>query len=307
MFIPNDLIQKEEQIENNNLVNTTTLNTNQNYQMPTSSYNNSYDNEELLKAFIGKNYDKITKNLFNISGFFFTTFYLFYRKMFLYGILLFLINLIISNLLGNYITTTVLNVLVGLLVNKVYLYYANKKIEKIKTKNSEKSINELKEICAKKGGTSIGKIFLGFLTEIVITLTIVIVMLIAGIGGILVDIIGEILDTSNISENIEFDMEKAIVLENVTITGHTCYGSDCTLTIKYLEQQKKYYYNTENYDLLNALQEYSDYLILNIYYNETENEKIIGDYKLYLKSNNEDITNIKTAEELENKIGVKRY
>ena len=49
----------------------------------------------------------------------------------------------------------------GLFVNKIYLYYANKKIDKIKLNNNQKDINELKNICAKKGGTSIGQIFLG--------------------------------------------------------------------------------------------------------------------------------------------------
>ena len=34
------------------------------------------DNDELLREFIGKNYDKISTRQFNIAGFFFTMFYM---------------------------------------------------------------------------------------------------------------------------------------------------------------------------------------------------------------------------------------
>ena len=33
--------------------------------------NNSYNDEDLLKAFIGNNYEKITRSPFNLAGFFF--------------------------------------------------------------------------------------------------------------------------------------------------------------------------------------------------------------------------------------------
>ena len=72
-------------------------------QQPTNF--NTTDEKVLLKAFIGKNYEKITNRLFNFSGFFFTSFYFFYRKMFLFGIILFILNFITLNFINNFIIT----------------------------------------------------------------------------------------------------------------------------------------------------------------------------------------------------------
>ena len=88
--------------------------------------NNSYNDEDLLKSFIGNNYEKITRSPFNLVGFFFTSLYMFYRKMFLYGLLAFLINLVILCLANNYLVTYAFNVIVGLFINKIYLSYVKK-------------------------------------------------------------------------------------------------------------------------------------------------------------------------------------
>lgn len=88
--------------------------------------NNSYNDEDLLKAFIGNNYEKITRSPFNLAGFFFTSLYMFYRKMFLYGLLAFLINLVILCLANNYLVTYAFNVIAGLFINKIYLSYVKK-------------------------------------------------------------------------------------------------------------------------------------------------------------------------------------
>ena len=80
--------------------------------------NNSYNDEDLLKSFIGNNYEKITRSPFNLAGF--------YRKMFLYGLLAFLINLVILCLANNYLVTYAFNVIVGLFINKIYLSYVKK-------------------------------------------------------------------------------------------------------------------------------------------------------------------------------------
>ena len=173
---------------NSTTVNSNSVNQQESIQQNGNSNNitqsNDSNDDELLKAFIGNNYNKITTRRFNIPGFFFTSFYMFYRKMFLYGILVFIVDLIIINLIKNSLIMSILiGIVVGLFVNKLYLYYAKKKINKIKLENSQKSIDELKNICTIKGGTSVGKIFLGFLTEIGIALVITIFMFIIGFGS----------------------------------------------------------------------------------------------------------------------------
>lgn len=268
--------------------------------------NNSINND-LLRSFIGKNYDKITTKPFNFAGFFFTTGYMFYRKMFLYGILWFIINLIIINLIEQskqFFVTLILNIVVGFFVNKLYLYYANKKISKIKLKNSQKEFNELKEICASKGGTSLGKVFLGFVTEIAIAIVILVMMFLCGMGVAIASVFN--LDNWNITINNNqndinnFDStNNKIFLEDVTFSGgNITIGS------------KSYFYvnGTGNYvsndKRIKSLIDYMEYIKLDIYYVENNEERVIVDYKVYLKSNNEDITNINNEDELRIKIGL---
>ena len=54
----------------------------------------SSDEDELIKAYIGPNYDKLLNSKFNVGAFLVTPLYLCYRKLFLYGFLLFIINLV---------------------------------------------------------------------------------------------------------------------------------------------------------------------------------------------------------------------
>ncbi len=162
--------------QNNNIPpinpnNTTTSN-------PTPTNND----DELLKAFIGKNYEKITTAPFNIPGFFFTSLYMFYRKMFLYGFLVFLGSQGVNNFTDNLIVNISFNVAIGFFVNKIYLDYANKKINQIKLTNYGKSDDELKLICANKGGTSVGKMLLGLLLELSAVIIILIILVTLGFG-----------------------------------------------------------------------------------------------------------------------------
>lgn len=266
--------------------------------------NNSTDSN-LLRAFIGKNYDKITTKSFNFAGFFFTTFYMFYRKMFLYGILWFIVNLIIINLIEQskqFIVTLLLSVVVGFCVNKLYLYHTNKNIVKIKLKNSQKEFNELKEICASKGGTSVGKVFLGFVAEMGIVIVTLVIMIFCGIGGVLSELFN--LDNWNITidKNDINDLDSTnnrILLEDVTLSGgNITIGSKSYFSVN---GTGNYVSNNEGVKLL---VDYMDYVKLDIYYIENGEERIIVDYKAVLKLNNEDITNVKTEDELRTKIGL---
>lgn len=159
------------------------------YSQQNQVNNNYITDEELLRTFVGKNYEKLTVKSFNFAGFFFTTFYMFYRKMFGYAILMFLLDLVVLNVIKMTIVTLAFNVIVGLLVNKIYISFARKKIRKIKINNTYKSADELRDICTVKGGTSVGSIFLGLLLEIVIAIGAVIIMgifgLASGFGGLI--------------------------------------------------------------------------------------------------------------------------
>lgn len=300
-------------VSNQNTVNQSQMQFNQNMNNnipPQQSYNNySINDEELLKAFIGNNYEKITTRPFNFAGFFFSTFYMFYRKMFGYALLVFLLNLIVLNLINNFIVTIAFNVVVGLLVNKVYLFYSNKKIAKIKLENADKDITELKNICSSKGGTSVGKIFLGFITELGIAFVILFVMMIIGIGSAFTQLFNpanwNITINDGSSTNDSSSSTSGTLVENVSVGGYSCFNSKCSVTIYDSNNNSSdYVLKSNNSDLFNTLGDYKDYIKLNIYYTQKGNERTIVDYKIYLKSNNEDLSNIKTESELRNKIGL---
>lgn len=267
------------------------------------------NDEELLKSFVGNNYEKIATRTFNFAGFFFTTFYMFYRKMFLYGILLFLVNLVVLNLINNVVITLLFNVAVGILVNKVYLFYAKRKIEKIKAENSEKDLNEMKKICVTQGGTSIGKIFLGFLAELGITFVVLFVMVTVGIGGFVVDMLHldnwSITINGNETDTNHSDTNKnRTLIEDVAVVGHTCYESKCNVSIEKSNNITDYTLSVKNSELFTNLDGYSEYVKVNIYYTQDGNEKTIVDYKIYVRSTNEDISSISTETELRDKIGL---
>lgn len=150
---------------------------------------NMVDEEELLKSFIGKNYEKISTRPFNFAAFFFTSFYFLYRKMFLYGLITFVVNLLISNYINFFVNNLVifviafvmlsltLSVLSGLFANKLYLHWSKKQVKKIKEQHINKDINEVKFICNVKGGTGFGHLILGIVIQFIIGLLISIIFM----------------------------------------------------------------------------------------------------------------------------------
>lgn len=282
------------------------------------------EDEILLKAYIGNNYEKITTRPFNFAGFFLGTFYLFYRKMFLYGLLLFLINFILMSLINNIFVSLIFCIIIGLLINKLYLKFAKKNIAKIKLQNTQANQNSLIELCTTKGRTSFGNVFLGLLGEIVIAFVVAQLMLLMGFNNMFQNIFQfnnneNVTDNNTQEENQNKDsntsdspssnetsndkLEKKL-LEDVKISGYSCFTSNCTIMILDETGTVNYSYKANNIDLFKSLNDYQDDVKVNIYYTQSEDKKTIVDYQLFLKSTNEDITNIKTQNELRKKLGL---
>ena len=129
--------------------------------MVSSPTSNSISTDDLLKEFVGKNYEKISKRKFNLSALFLGGTYFLYRKMIMIGILftLLMVGIQLSMLFINPIITLVLSLILSvvfcLVFNKMYINNAKKNIEIIKKNNTNKSITDLKKICNKKGGTNV--------------------------------------------------------------------------------------------------------------------------------------------------------
>lgn len=114
-----------------------------------SQYNNVeiINNDELVKSYIGKNADKII----NMKGgsiwvFLVGPWYLIYRKMYLLGIVWLAISMFIK------LPSAIINIVLAFLFKPLYLKQVNKKVDQIRKENSSKDFNELKSICANKGG-----------------------------------------------------------------------------------------------------------------------------------------------------------
>ena len=267
---------------------------------------NKNQDDDLLKSFIGNNYEKITTKKFNFAGLFFGALYMFYRKMYIYALLIYIINFIILKIIKlpilNLIINLIINILIGLFINTLYIKFANQKINKIKNKNNTKSNEEIKSICIQKGGTSVGYIFLGFISEILLSIFLSVIMMLFGLSTNLSKII-KIPKLSDPNVSIEKKNDSKLV-EDIEINGYLCSESNCSITVDENNNDVEYKLKTNNNTLLVALKDYEDYVKINIYYVEQDNNKYVVDYKIYSKLTNEEISNEIDENKLRDTLGI---
>lgn len=133
------------------------------YQQPQKNFQSIIQNhqdlntdidQELKKAYIGKNAEKILKGHGGSAWLFlFGSTYLLYRKLYLYGFLYFLISLLLSYFNLFYVAF-IIQIVLCFLFYKIYLNYVDKKVFYIKKSNPNLSFDDLKEKCRKQGGVS---------------------------------------------------------------------------------------------------------------------------------------------------------
>lgn len=106
-------------------------------------------------------------------------------------------------------------------------------------------------------------------------------------------------DYANINAN------STLLAKNVQINGYACITSKCNISISTNDSDDtvNYLINSSDAKLLKKLNNYNDYLNINIYYVENGEERTIADYDLFLKTG-ENISNIKTETELRDKLGL---
>ena len=290
----NQLVNNNQSnIPNNNFQSNKQENQNQIYTNSTNQYNlNNNENSELIRAFIGPNYDKITTKQFNFAALFFNHFYIFYRKMFLYGFLSIINSLIISTIIKINIINWIIFIAIGFLFNKFYLWYVEEKITKIKAKNPDKTIDELKEICQKKGGTSIPQAIVGLITY---TITAIIYVIILGLMGITTNLLIEFKDLFSAIKNSE------TTAENNEYNGVTF--TDTTIDIKSefsIELPEMFIDNSESYSY-NYLYSSDTGVFknceVNLYSLEKYNdaEKLINSMEKYYRENDKTTVPIKST------------
>lgn len=168
---------------------------------------------ELLKAYVGRQYPKIATRWFSFPGFFFSSLYMFYRKMRWSAIIVFAVqiglivvtkSLVLQTAVPNFALDLILQLLISLLVgcfvNKFYLWDAEHKIAILKQRFPHATSAELKGICMARGGTSVAVAVPWVVLEVLISVIIAAAML-----------VGEILSGESPSlENFQQQIEEAI-------------------------------------------------------------------------------------------------
>lgn len=134
-------------VQPNQVVNNQAMQSNQSAFDTTVQANND---EELIKAYIGKNADKIMNQKGgSIWCFFGGSAYFVYRKMYLFGLIWLMCDIVLSSKLSWW-----LNIILAFLFKKIYLSHVKRNVDKIKKQYINSSFDELKSICSQKGGTN---------------------------------------------------------------------------------------------------------------------------------------------------------
>lgn len=126
--------------------------------------------KELEMTFAGSEYSKISMSPFSFYGAFFGNLYFFYRKMFIEGVILTVVNFFITFVLyKSYVVGFGLAlgefIVLGLLTNPIYLSFTKRQARSIANRNPKATQFDLQKICQLKGGTNL---FLGLLIAIIL-------------------------------------------------------------------------------------------------------------------------------------------
>ena len=178
---------------------------------------------DLLHAYAGKNYYKFITRRFNIAGFFFSVIYLLFRKLYVAGIVIFLLDILLINLIRDHVhlilpafflglsVNVALSLLVGFLANEYYLFAAGYRIGRLKRKYPGRGHAELRGICEAKGGTNSIALTFGFFAKIISSIVIVINMLLSDTVIILDDSVSSIVKTIRSEiETITTEIQKSV-------------------------------------------------------------------------------------------------
>ena len=125
-----------------------------------SDSQNNLDTQDLVRKFVGDKYQSISMSPFSFWAGFFGPLYFYYRKMYLYGILIAIVNVLLMLLLfvniwvylGAFLAEFII---LGLITNQMYLKFANKKVISIVATNPNANMVTLQTKCQSSGGTNI--------------------------------------------------------------------------------------------------------------------------------------------------------
>ena len=126
------------------------------------------DNDTLIRAYVGNNYDNIKKQSFSFATFFFGPIYFLYRKLYLLGLCYIILSVILSPI------AIILHI--GRSIGFKYIYFntVKKRVDKIKLENKNMDKETILNLCKKKGGVNILIVIILCIIPIFIIITITI-------------------------------------------------------------------------------------------------------------------------------------
>lgn len=157
-------------------------NENQQYTNVNSNTNNSNFvtdvDDELVSAYIGQSVSDFKNARFSIFAFIFLNFYLFYRKMWLVGIICYLMTWLFNMFMPRMLSIVFVLVFYFVIAYRfkdMYLQHAKSKIQKIINENPNMTRNEIISLCRKKGGKSVIALVIFIILQLFVTIMIIII------------------------------------------------------------------------------------------------------------------------------------
>lgn len=127
--------------------------------------------EELIKEYVGKNYDKIKNTKFSCPTFFFGPIYFLYRKLYAYAFIWILAIMIFGLLFPGLFLLT--SIVIASTFPIIYLKTVKRKVLEIQTFNKNLPKDDIINLCRKKGGVNI--IFPLLIIIFIISITVIII------------------------------------------------------------------------------------------------------------------------------------
>ena len=118
------------------------------------------DETALIKAYVGKNYDKFMKSNFSGFAMFFGSLAFFCRSMYITGLIIFAFQIAVLFIFNEvpYIIVAIfiiLSLIMALIINPLYFSLVKSKVKGIRKKHPKVSQGDLNNICAKRGKNNI--------------------------------------------------------------------------------------------------------------------------------------------------------
>ena len=166
-------------VQNNQVVNPNAEPTLQNVQQPSTGTKNeglgSYklnssllnklsSDENLLKEYVGNNYYKLSKGIINFAAFFFNSIYLLFRKMPMFALIVFALELLAICIINQPLVLVGVFLVEAVLFNKIYMVKSKNAIKRLRMKYADQYV--LRRMCGKRGGTNFGFALIGVIFEV---------------------------------------------------------------------------------------------------------------------------------------------